>query len=155
FPHNIPQLSETPNDKELGRLAAWVYDGPCGDVFVLDVARKAVDALELGRDDAPDLLMISLSSCDTVGHSYGPLSCEVTDVLLRADRELGKLFDVLDQKVGRERWIASLSADHGVLELPETLAQRGYPSERVNGKLVGDALKGARAAVEQKFGKDF
>lgn len=155
FPHATPPLSDPPTEKELRALANAVYEGPGGDVFVLDLARVAVEKLELGLDDDPDVLAISLSSCDTVGHGYGPLSCEVTDVLLRADRELGKLFDELDAKVGADRWVASLSADHGVLELPESLADRGVAASRPPGNVVGDTIKAARAKVAEKFGKDF
>jgi hypothetical protein len=42
-----------------------------------------------------------------------------------------------------------------VLDLPEILCTRGFPAERLNGKVVGDSLKDARAAVEKRFGKDF
>jgi hypothetical protein len=139
-----PPLSDPPTEKELRAIAGAVYEGPGGDVFVLDLARVAVEKLELGLDDDPDVLAISLSSCDTVGHGYGPLSCEVTDVLLRADRELGKLFDELDTKVGADRWVASLSADHGVLELPESLADRGVAASRSAGA-TSSAIPQSRA----------
>jgi hypothetical protein len=152
FPHPVPAAGE---GAERAALAGWVYDGPAGDVLVLDLARRAVEALELGRDDAVDLLAVSLSSCDTVGHAYGPRSVEVTDVLLRADRELERLFDLLDERVGRERWIASLSADHGVLELPEALAARGLPARRISGRTVRDSIDAARAQVAERFGRDF
>lgn len=155
FPHASPKRGPELSDKELGALASWVYDSAPGDVMVLELARDALSALELGRDDVVDLLCVSLSSCDTVGHAYGPFSVEVTDVLLRADRELEKLFGTLDERVGREHWIAALSADHGVLELPETLAAQGYPAERISGRVIGDTLKAARNAVAQKFGQDF
>jgi hypothetical protein len=155
FPHATPKRGANLTDKELAALASWVYDSAPGDVMVLELAREAVAKLELGADDVTDLLAISLSSCDTVGHAYGPLSVEVTDVLLRADRELGKLFDLLDERVGRGRWIAALSADHGVLELPETLAAQGYPSERLSGRVIGDAIKSARNSAALKFGQDF
>ena len=155
FPHALPAHSDPPTDKELRTLAEAVYDGPAGDQFVCEMAGIAVEQLQLGRDDDVDVLAISLSSCDLVGHAYGPLSCEVTDVLLRADRELGALFDLLDAKVGKDRWIASLSADHGVLELPESLAARGVASERMSSRIVGESFKAARAKVAEKFGKDF
>jgi predicted AlkP superfamily pyrophosphatase or phosphodiesterase len=98
---------------------------------------------------------VSLSACDTVGHSFGPRSREVTDVLLRADRELELLFADLDAKVGRGRWIASLSADHGVMDLPEALAARGIGAERVSGKTVSATVKAMRKALEEQFGEDF
>jgi hypothetical protein len=122
---------------------------------VCELARRALGALELGTDDHVDVLCISLSSCDTVGHSFGPRSREVTDVLLRADRQLELLFTDLDKQVGAGRWIASLSADHGVLDLPEALAQRGIDAERVAGKVVTATIKAARKKIEKEFGDDF
>lgn len=155
FPHGVPALSSEPSDKELTRLASWVYDGPCGDVFVIDLACRAALELGLGADDVTDVLMISLSSCDTVGHAYGPTSCEVTDVILRADRELERLFALLDEQAGPERWIASLSADHGVLELPETLRAAGVDAARIPAAEVRAAIDTARAAAAEEFGTDF
>lgn len=155
FPHGVPPRGAELDEKGLARLASWVYDGPAGDVMVCDMALAALEALPFGQDDVPDLLALSLSSCDTVGHAFGPTSVEVTDVLLRADRELGRVFDALDARVGKGRWIASLSADHGVLELPETLAARGYASRRLSGKEIGETFTAARNAAVQRFGQDF
>ena len=95
-------------------------------------AEEAVPTPKLGADDHTVLLPVSLSSCDTVGHSFGPYSREVTDVILRADRGLGELFDVLDEKVGKGRWIAVLTADHGTLPLPEWLREHGIDATRLS-----------------------
>lgn len=106
-------------DGEGKSLPGQVFQTPLVDSFVLQVASRAVEELELGADDAVDLLAIGLSGCDVVGHGFGPLSHEVTDLLLRVDLGLGTLFEQLDERVGKGRWIAALSADHGVLPLPE------------------------------------
>jgi hypothetical protein len=155
FPHPVPPRGANLDDKALATLAQWVYEGAASDVMVCDMARAAVEVLPLGRDEVPDLLCVSLSACDTVGHAYGPGSVEVTDVILRADRELGRLFAQLDERVGSGHWVASLSSDHGVLELPETLAPLGYPARRITGREIADTFKDARNAVAAKFGKDF
>lgn len=155
FPHRVPSFAEDLDSKQRAVAASWVYDGPAGDVLVADVAMLAVRELELGADATPDLLCVSLTSCDTVGHAYGPFSVEVTDVLLRADRELGRLFALLDERIGADRWIAALSADHGVLELPEALAARGVDAGRLSGRLLQDALDEVRAQSLERFGRDF
>ncbi|HUR28222.1 MAG TPA: alkaline phosphatase family protein [Planctomycetota bacterium] len=155
FPYPAPEIGETPSLKELGEIAMLVYGSPAGDQFVCELARRALTALALGKDEHVDVLCVSLSACDTVGHSFGPRSREVTDVLLRADRQLELLFADLDREVGAGRWIASLSADHGVLDLPEALVQRGIGAERVSGKLIGATIKAARKKMEQEFGEDF
>lgn len=116
------------DDSALERAVVFT---PLLDFFTLELASLALDAVELGRDDALDYLGISLSGCDILGHLYGPDSVEVTDLLLRDDRELGRFFALLDQEVGAGRWLACLSSDHGVLELPESLAERGIGARRV------------------------
>jgi hypothetical protein len=113
------------------RLAGEVYQTPLVDQFTVEMGRVALRELELGMDDATDLLAMSFSGCDVVGHGFGPYSQEVTDLLLRLDVELGAFFDELDERVGAGRWVAALSADHGVLPLPEYVADRGQPALRV------------------------
>jgi arylsulfatase A-like enzyme len=90
-----------------------------------------------------------------VGHSFGPTSREVTDTLLRADRALAALFAELDQRVGRGRWLAALSADHGVLDLPEALVVRGMGAVRVPAARVQAAHDAMRAALREAYGQDF
>ena len=123
--------------------------------MVCELAREAVVRLALGSDEVTDLLCVSLAACDVVGHAYGPGSVEVADVLLRADRELGALFALLDERVGKGRWVAALSADHGVLELPETLVAQGYPARRITGREIADTITEARNAIRARFGADF
>jgi arylsulfatase A-like enzyme len=83
--------------------------------FALDGAR----ALDLGRRDRPDLLLVSLSATDAVGHGYGPDSREMHDHLLRLDRWLGWFLDSLATRVPREHMLVVLTADHGVQSFPE------------------------------------
>jgi hypothetical protein len=127
-----------PNDD--AALDRAVVVSPLLDYFTLELATLALDAAELGRDDATDYLGLSLSACDVLGHLYGPDSVEVTDLLLRDDRDLGRFFATLDQKVGAGRWLACLSADHGVLDLPEVLRDQGVGARRVSGGEL-EALK--------------
>jgi arylsulfatase A-like enzyme len=95
------------------------------------MAQQMVTSLELGRDDAPDFLNVSVSATDRVGHRFGPLSREQMDNLLRLDRELGEFFAFLDRTVGKDRWTVALSADHGVLDSPEDLVARGEYGHRL------------------------
>lgn len=155
FPYAAPTLSSPPNDKERARWASFVYHTPLADRAVLELASRAVESLELGMDDHVDYLGVSCSACDIVGHACGPFSREVTDLLLRDDRELEKLFALLDQRVGAGRWTAVLSADHGVLDLPETLVAQGVEAGRVASKDLSGAIKATRAALKERFGQDF
>ena len=121
FPHAAPPLSDPPLQPELALLSRWVYGTPLVDRFVVELALRAVEGMDLGGDEEVDYLFVGLSACDTVGHSFGPYSREVTDLLLRADAQLGRLFDHLDERLGEDGWVAALSSDHGVLEFPEAL----------------------------------
>lgn len=154
FPHLAPGVTQEGFPAEIRRLARWIYFTPVVDTFTVEVAKRAVRSLELGADEHVDSLFVGLSACDTVGHRFGPYSQEVTDVLLNVDRELGTLFDLLDERVGAGRWIAALSADHGVLPLPEYLVRRGEPGDRVSGRDVGDALRTLREAITERFAED-
>jgi arylsulfatase A-like enzyme len=79
-----------------------------------------------------DFLGVGLSQTDRIGHTFGPGSREQLDNLIRLDREIGRLLDGLDDDVGRGRWALALSSDHGVLEIPEHLADEGLPAGRIS-----------------------
>ena len=118
---------------EAGNAPFWLWweNTPYVDKVTLEMAETMVNALELGRDDAPDFLNVSLSATDRVGHRFGPNSREQLDNLLRLDRALGQFFDFLDRTVGKGRWTMMLSADHGVLDAPEDLVARGEYGHRL------------------------
>jgi hypothetical protein len=122
FPHRFA------DEGRPGRFWDWLASTPMLDAVTLEFAEQMVRSLNLGRDDAPDFLNVSLSQTDRVGHSYGPLSREQLDNLLRLDRELGEFFTFLDRTVGAGRWAVALSADHGSLIAPETQPQPGEPT---------------------------
>ncbi len=109
----------------------WALAQPRLDRAVAELAGRAIDELRLGQRGSVDYLAVSFSATDYVGHAYGPLSQEQLDNLVSLDRELGQLFDRLDQRVGRGRWILGLSADHGVMTMPEWTAQNGGTASRV------------------------
>lgn len=139
----------------LSRLARSVYATPFLDEFVLELAEIALAEWDLGGSpQTVDLLALGLSSCDVVGHGYGPYSFEVTDLLLRLDRGLGRLFAQLDERLGKEGWILALSADHGVLDLPEELPRRGIGARRVDGREVALSMQHVAAALKEQLGAD-
>ena len=102
-----------------------ILTSPYGDYLTLDFANEAVVHEGLGQRDVPDMLCISLSCTDYVGHSFGPNSQEMHDHLLRLDRRLGEFLARLEEKVGRDKIFIALSADHGVMPLPEYLVAHG------------------------------
>lgn len=119
FPHRIPD--------DPGKLA----DYPWLDSLTLDVALDGVRALGLGRRPKPDLLAISLSATDYIGHTWGPDSREIHDHLLHLDRWLGRFLDSLATTVPQERILLVLTADHGVTSFPEFSLGHGRPGGRI------------------------
>jgi predicted AlkP superfamily pyrophosphatase or phosphodiesterase len=120
FPHALSKKGKA-NKAYYEALEA----SPFGNELLLALAERAVVAENLGQDDVPDLLTISFSSNDIVGHLYGPDSQEVLDTTLRADQIVQKLLDFLDVQVGRDHYALALSADHGVCPLPKSSARKG------------------------------
>jgi len=105
---------------------------PYGNQLVLQFAEKLIDAEHLGTDDGnPDLVFISLSSPDYLGHAYGPDSLEAADTVVRTDRDLESFFHDLDAKFGN-RWTLAITADHGVQSIPEVAKDMGREAGRVD-----------------------
>lgn len=98
---------------------------PYADTALTELAEKAVDTLKLGNSIGTDFLAVSYSSVDYVGHEFGPRSREIQDILVRLDKDLGNLFAHLDEKVGRGKYVVALSADHGVVPIPEEMQKTG------------------------------
>ncbi|HET8921476.1 MAG TPA: alkaline phosphatase family protein [Candidatus Acidoferrum sp.] len=105
----------------------WV-SSPFADEALTELAKRAVDALNLGNAGGTDFLAVGYSALDHAGHAFGPRSHEVQDVLVRLDKDLGDLFAHLDQKVGRGNYVVALSADHGVAPTPEDMQTTGADS---------------------------
>jgi arylsulfatase A-like enzyme len=105
---------------------------------------------KLGQHEDTDLLAVSFSSNDYVGHAVGPDAPEVRDISIRTDRLLGRLFDFIDQRVGAGNTLVVLTADHGVAPVPEVNQARKMPG----GRLSEVAMLGAvTEALTAKYGE--
>jgi predicted AlkP superfamily pyrophosphatase or phosphodiesterase len=98
---------------------------PFADTYLTKFAETAVDSLGLGKGGGTDFLGVSYSSVDYVGHEFGPRSWEIQDILVRLDKDLADLFAHLDKSVGRGNYVVALSADHGVVPVPEDMEKTG------------------------------
>ncbi len=148
FPHNyLPAPDEDP---------AKYYDNlrstPFGDHMVIEAAKECVVGEGLGADNDLDLLWIGCSAADYVGHSYGPFSHEVEDYYLRLDRYLGSLIDFLDSLRGSDSYLIALSSDHGVLPLPEHLAEQGIDTRRMSIDSAWEEVEQAGVRVGERMG---
>jgi arylsulfatase A-like enzyme len=104
---------------------------PYGNTLTAELAKVAVTAEKLGADDITDFLAISFSSPDYIGHNFGPNSIEAEDGMLRLDKELGELMDFFDKQVGKDNYSLFITADHGVVQVPEYLLENKLPAGRV------------------------
>jgi len=118
FPHVI---------KGRGGVDAQFFDQwqatPFADAYLVRLATSLVDDLSMGQRSTTDFLGISFSTLDEVGHSFGPDSREIEDVLRQLDATIGALIERLDARIGRANYVLALSADHGVA--PNAVAPRG------------------------------
>lgn len=151
FPHTFAAEGQP------GGFWRWAERTPLIDRVVLRMVETAIPALGLGKDRVTDFLAVGFSQADRVGHRYGPLSREQLDNLMRLDRDLGELFDFLDRKVGKGRWTAVLSGDHGATTMPEWRVTHGAKGYRMNAadraeirKIAALAADGAPAGHEQE-----
>jgi len=125
------------------------YRTPWIDEQVAALAHELLDRFGLGADGVPDLLALSFSALDIVGHEHGPASHESLDVVLRLDRLLGALLDELDRRLGRGRYLVALSADHGTAPIPE---HAGPPFRRAGSAEVL-CLQGLERELARRHGR--
>jgi len=143
FPYDLNALREANGGYDL------LKGTPGGNTLIVDFALAAIDGADLGQDDVTDLLALSFSATDYVGHRVGPHAQETMDMYLRLDTELKRLFDALDDKVGRGQWTAFLSADHGGANVPSHAASMGMPTEYWK---PGNMLDAVEVQLQERWG---
>ena len=101
---------------------------PYGNSLTVDFAIEAIKGEQLGKDNITDVLTISFSCTDYVGHNFGVNSKEVEDTYLRLDLDLERLFKALDEKVGKNNYTVFLTADHAAVNVPAYLQSVKIPA---------------------------
>ncbi len=147
FPHPIDGGLENPGP----RFYDHIYKSPFGDQVLSELAKAAIIAEKLGDDDNPDLLYLSYSANDEIGHIFGPLSWEVRDCYLKVDHQISDLLEFLDEQVGKGRYSLMLSSDHGIGPIPESLRAAGEDAGR-EPLLMRKIFRVADSAMRRKFG---
>ena len=122
---------------------------PFLDQVTLEAAEALLEAENLGGGPATDLLTVSFSATDYIGHGYGTLGTEMRDQIHRLDRVLGRLLDAVRRR-DPGAWVV-LCADHGGMDLPEALAENGFPAGRVS---AARFLNELRAELKAAFKVD-
>lgn len=128
FPHVFGGLRPAPVESFYDDL----WGSPWLDMHLAQLAHTILEEEQLGTDDVPDLLALSFSVSDVIGHRFGPNSREYVDILLRQDRLVGEILSHIDSLVGLDQTLVVLTSDHGVVPVPEVLQRRGEPGSRVD-----------------------
>ena len=129
FPYDLDQF--------IGKDYGKVSSSPFGNNLVLDVATQTLINEKMGLDDITDLLAVSFSSPDYIGHAFGPNSWETLDGYIKLDEILAQFFNTLDQKVGKDNYTVFLTADHAVAPIPGYAQKNKIP----NGTISDDGIK--------------
>ena len=131
------------------RFCGSIDATPWGNELIEEFAERALEGENLGHHGSPDVLAVSFSSNDYVGHAVGPDDPAVRDISIRTDRLLGKLLDAIDRRVGAGNTLVILTADHGVAPVPEVNQARKMPGGRLIG---GEFTAKITDALTKRFG---
>ncbi len=124
---------------------------PGAVTYTFDFGKQAIKSENLGKGSVTDFLTLSVSSTDYVGHTFGPNSIEMEDVMLRLDKDIADFLSFLDSQIGVGKYTVFLTADHGAAHIPAFLQSKKIPAgiyfEAPLAKEINDAVK-------EKFGID-
>ncbi len=120
FPHDYSSVTEKEG-------YGFVKYTPMGNTMTKEFAERAILKEKLGKDKYTDLLAISFSPIDYIGHFYGPHSVEMQDAIIQLDAELASFFKFVQKEVGNQV-LYFLTADHGAVNVPLYLTDQKVPS---------------------------
>ena len=142
FPYNLAELRKQNGNFDLISHTPW------GNTIVTDIALAALAGENMGKDETVDLLTVSYSTPDIIGHEFGLRSREIHDIYLRLDREIARLIDALDQQVGKGNYLLFLTADHAAADVPQFLMNERLPGGYYAGKPLQEGLN---VYLEKRF----
>ncbi len=123
--------STYPGKNSKGNAASY-YDlvgpTPWGNDYLVDAAKALISSEKLGHGPTTDLLEVSFSSPDILGHKVGPDADEDRNMLIALDRTLAGFFAYLDETVGAGNWAVALTADHGVAPMADYANKMRIPA---------------------------
>lgn len=120
-----------------------------GVTMTFALAEAVLENEALGQDDITDLLAVSVSSTDAIGHAFSTRGPENHDVYIQLDKDIAHFFNLLDKKVGKGNYLVFLTADHGGMHNPNFLKAHKMPGGGWNG---GQARQRVNEALAAKFG---
>lgn len=152
FPIDIARIVE-----EEGQNPGILNRTPFIDKITLELAKAAIEGEQLGMRDVSDILTVSLSGADGIGHMFGPASKQVQDYYLRLDQYLADFLEYLDIKLGMDNVLIFLTSDHGGSYIPEYLHDLKIPTGHTEfGISVATQVRDEISVfLEEKYGEDF
>jgi hypothetical protein len=135
---------------EYGKLDTYAY--PFGQQLTAEMAETVLDTYKLGQGkDATDLLAVSFSSFDYVGHDFGPNSPEMEEMIVSADRMVSRVLNHVRKRLpgGLKDVVVALSADHGVAPLPEWVKSLRTDTGRIDENAARETVE---ARLRDRFG---
>ncbi len=141
--------SERVLDGQRVRSCQTITATPFANTILEEFAEKVIENEELGGSADTDLLTVSFSANDILGHAVGPDAPEVRDMSIRTDRTIGKLLDYIDARLGQGSVMVVFTADHGVSPSPKVNAARKMPGGWID---IEEAKRAVNAALSAKFG---
>jgi predicted AlkP superfamily pyrophosphatase or phosphodiesterase len=147
FPHHITGEDTT-------RITSSYYHAlirsPYGAKVLAEFAKAAVHGEQLGQRGVTDLLCISFSSTDYVGHAFGPHSREILEITVAIDSILSDLLRYLDNVAGPGKYVVALTSDHGVAPIPEYI--KAHVPRADVGRISSDSVAAVERALTKTFG---
>ena len=143
FPYDLKAMS---NDSL--NYGLFVYT-PFSNTYLTDFAIEAMKSENMGQDDQTDMLCISYSTPDIIGHAFGPYSVEIEDTYLRLDLEIEKLIKEIEKQVGKKDYVLFLTADHAVVPVPQLLKDHKLPGGYF---FIDEHLADLKMKLTTKFG---
>ena len=115
-------------DKEFKKLGEDIGLSPHCGTITTDMAIAILKNEKLGKGNQTDMLCVSYSQTDVIGHRYGTRGKNTDDAYLQLDRDLGRLLKALDENVGSDRYIVFLTADHGAAHNWKMMQENHLPA---------------------------
>jgi len=135
FAYDLKKISETETGYDILKSV------PFGNNLTIDFALAALNAEKLGQDQTTDMLTVSFSSPDYIGHNFGPNSKEIEDNYIRLDGQIARLTDSLNSKVGKGNYTLFFTGDHGAVNVPSFLKTKNIPAGYFDYDKLDDDLK--------------
>lgn len=127
FPYDLKKLSSA-GSKATDRDFSLLAETPFGNTLTTEFAIKLIGEEKLGADEITDFLSVCYASTDYIGRRFGPSSYEMTDAILRLDRDIEKLMEYLNDNLGKKNVLVYFTSAHGVAEIPLILEERRIPT---------------------------